>query len=92
MVHAIGPVGGIEDPEYKRIIQELMKLGIRPSGNKQIDKARLTQIKAEQAKKILEDKIERSNDNNVDKEREKLEELKTGAMQLAEINKLLLGL
>ena len=92
MIQAIGPIGGVEDPEYKRIIEELRKLGIRPTGKKFIDKARLTEAKSEQAEKMLESKIQKSNDDNTDKEREQLERVKIGAMQLAELNKILLNI
>ena len=92
MIQAIGPIGGVEDPEYKRIIEELRKLGIRPTGNKQIDKTRLTEIKSKQAEKVLESQIQKSSDDNTDKEREQLERVKVGAMQLAELNKILLNI
>ena len=48
MVAAVQAIhSAYSDPEYLRILQELMKLGIAPSGNKSIDKTKLEQAKAE---------------------------------------------
>ena len=48
MVQAIGAIGngfcGV-DQEYIRILMELHKLGIVPSGNKEVDKVKLEQEK-----------------------------------------------
>ena len=53
MVAAVQAIhSAYSDPEYLRILQELMKLGIAPSGNKSIDKMKLEQAKAELIQKI----------------------------------------
>ena len=53
MVAAVQAIhSAYSDPEYLRILQELMKLGIAPSGNKSIDKTKLEQAKAELIQKI----------------------------------------
>ena len=53
MVAAISSLGVHNyDPEYQRILQELMRFGIAPSGNKNIDKGKLEQAKTELIQKI----------------------------------------
>ena len=52
MVAAVSAIGPHSDPEYLRILQELMKLGIAPSGNKSVDKSKLEQAKLELIQKI----------------------------------------
>ena len=51
MIHAIRAISSYSDPEYQRIIQELRKLGIMPSGDPGIDRTKLNQAKAELLKK-----------------------------------------
>ena len=92
MVQAISAFNGKDDYEYQRIKMELVQLGIRPTGNQRVDKAKLTEIKTEKAEKVLEDRIQNDKSNNVDEDRKKLEELKTGAVQLAQINRILHGI
>ena len=94
MIQAIGAIGHDYDSEYIRIIRELQKYGITPTGNKQIDKARLRQIKQkeEQAEEFLLDKIIYEEDDEISNNRRQLEELRTGAMTLAQINRVLLGI
>ncbi len=89
MIQAIGAIGHYDDPEYIRIITELRKLGITPSGNKNIDRAKLIQEKNRLEEKFS---LENYQPNVNTSEREKLEEERTGATALAEINKILLGL
>ena len=98
MVQAIGAIGNqfnnFADPEYMKIFLELQNAGIKPTGNKQIDKARLEEEKKKIAEKI-HDKIENrqnvQNDNSNEKKK-KMEEQRLGAMNIAELNKILLGL
>lgn len=87
MIQAVGAISHYTDPEYIRIIMELRKLGITPSGNKTVDRGKL-----EQEKHKLEQKFKVEEKALPDVEREKLEEQRTGATALAEINKILLGL
>lgn len=87
MIQAIGAINKYTDPEYIRILMELRKLGITPSGNKTIDRQKLVD-----AKRHLEEKFEIKKETAPNIEREKLEEQRTGATALAEINKILLGL
>ena len=81
MVAAVQAIhSAYSDPEYLRILQELMKLGIAPSGNKSIDKTKL-----EQAKQNLQvQPLEAAQDT----QRAQLEELRPGATTVAELNKL----
>lgn len=45
--------GGGADEEYKRIIAKLLELGIKPSGSKSADKAKLRQIEMQKLKTEL---------------------------------------
>lgn len=97
MVQSVGAIGGIcnrIDPEYMQIIIELQKLGLSPTNNKAVDKARLNEEKQKLVKKIHE-KIEaaqQSQNTNATAERAKMEEQRLGAMKVGELNKILLGL
>ena len=98
MVLSISAIHAYNDPEYLRIIQELRKLGIAPSGNKSVDKAKLEKAKAELVKKIQEKQEDSTQnppafqvpniDNTIDSTRTQMEEKKLGAMTLAELNRL----
>lgn len=87
MIQAVGHVSNYIDPEYMRILAELRKLGITPSGNKIVDRQKLVQEKQK-----FEENLESSNYIERNTEREKLEEERKGATALADINKILLGL
>ena len=63
MIHAIRAISSYSDPEYQRIIQELRKLGITPSGDPGIDRTKLNQEKAELLKKIQSKEEEKFSDN-----------------------------
>ena len=95
MVQAISAIGNNQynDPEYMRIIQELLKLGLKPTGNKAIDKSRLEAAKQELAEKIQDKFQEQMQQGNVqDAQRNQMEIDKLGAMNVAELNKILHGL
>ena len=99
MISALGAASGLHiDSEYLRIIQELRKLGITPTGDKSIDSQRLNQ-----AKQALIEKIQSKENNNeqnigvqtispVDEaensKRAEMEEQRLGAMTVAELNRL----
>ena len=103
LVAAISAINHYSDPEYLRILQELMRLGIAPSGNKQVDKGKLEQAKAELIQKIQtrqqeEQKqelkiqpLEGVQDSQMS-ERARLEESRLGAMTVAELNRLYFGI
>ena len=103
MVAAVGAINSYSDPEYLRILQELMKLGIAPSGNKSIDKGKLEQAKTELIQKIQikhkeEDKqslqvqpLEEVMDTQNSK-RAQMEEERLGAMTVAELNRMYFGI
>lgn len=97
MVAAVQAIhSAYSDPEYLRILQELMKLGIAPSGNKSIDKTKLEQAKAELIQKIQTRQEEEQKQNlqvqpleaTKDTQRAQLEELRPGATTIAELNRL----
>ena len=100
MVAAIGAISSYSDPEYLRILQELMQLGITQSYNKSTDKSKLQQAKLELTQKI-QHKAEEEQKQNLqvqpleatqNAERAKMEESKLGAMTVAELNKIYFGL
>lgn len=103
MVTPVGAInisarGAYNDPEYMRIMQDLRALGLTPSGNKDADKAKLQQAKAELIQKIQEKDNEHNNSLQVqtiapidevqDNKRAELEEQRLGAMRIAELNRL----
>ena len=91
------------DAEYMRIVAELKRLGITPSGNKSIDTAKLEKAKAELITKIS-NKVHEENKNNLhvnaiepvdgtqNNQRAELETQRLGAMTVAELNKIYFGL
>jgi len=95
MVQAISSIGRdnpFSDPEYIKIVQELYQLGIAPTGNKNVDKARLESEKQKLAQKIEQKMQEQASSQNIDPQRNQMEEERLGAMNVAELNKILLGL
>ena len=107
MVAAIGAIGGNHyiDYEYIKILQELYKLGIKPTGIKEIDKARL-QVEKEKIIKQNKQKAENvqpadniqqtdktaQTDENESVERAQMAEEMLGAKTVSELNKILHGL
>ena len=99
MINAIGGLSLQFDAEYQRIIQELLSLGITPSGNKAVDAAKLAHAKAELVNKIKAKQTAEANANlqvqtiepadaaekNVQTE---MEEQRLGAMNIAELMRL----
>ena len=105
MIQAIRPISIAQsgDPEYQRILAELKKLGLTPSGNKSIDKGRLESAKQELVQKIQEKEnfnqqqqlqvqplnAVESTDNS---KKAEMEQQRLGAMNVAELNKIYFGL
>ena len=101
MIQAIGPVCPYVDPEYLRILQELLQLGITPSGNKTVDKAKLQEAKEKLIKKIQEKEqnhqtvqfnLNKDQNSVQNDERAKMEEEKLGAKTVAELNRIYFGI
>lgn len=104
MVAAISAISSSSyDAEYQRILQELMRFGISPSGNKTIDKGKLEQAKTELIQKIQnKNQEEEKNELQVeiigavqdsqDSKRAQMEEQRLGAMTLAELNRMYFGI
>ena len=104
MVAAISSLGVHNyDPEYQRILQELMRFGIAPSGNKNIDKGKLEQAKTELIQKIQTKNNEEEKQalqvqplegvlDTQDPKRAEMEEQRLGAMTLAELNRMYFGI
>lgn len=103
MVAGIRALHSYEDPEYLRILAELMKLGIAPSGNKSTDKMKLEQAKAELVQKIQTKHQEEEKQSiqfppleaimdTQDSKRAQMEEERLGAMTVAELNRFYFGL
>ena len=101
MINAVGAINSGSDPEYLRILREHMQMGVSPSGNKNTDAAKLKKLKAELVQKI-QTKQEEEQKQSIQvqpleatketQEKQKLEEERTGAMTLAELNKLYFNL
>lgn len=100
MIGAINSINSYSDPEYLRIMQELMRLGIAPSGNKTVDKSKLEAAKTELIQKIqIKQEEEQKQELQVqpleaaqDTQRAQMEEQRLGAMNVAELNKIYFGL
>ena len=95
MVQAIGAIGNNfnrVDPEYTRILMELYKLNVKPSGDKEIDKAKLEEEKHKLAEKIQQKFDVETPEKNNNSDKAKLEEQRLGAMTVGELNKVLHGL
>lgn len=100
MIAPVNTVNGFSDPEYIRILNELMRFGISSSGNKTVDKSKLEQAKTELIQKIQvkQDDEQKQNLQVVPSEgvqdaaRANLEETRLGAMTLAELNKIYFGI
>ncbi|MBQ4114701.1 hypothetical protein IJD34_04790 [bacterium] len=91
MLNAISKLHPYENDEHRRIVQELIALGLTPSGNLYIDKYKLNK-----AKEAEVTEFSLANPNTTIAEdyaaTAQLEESRIGATQLAKINRLLLGL
>lgn len=104
MIQAISPImNPYSDPEYLRILQELMRLGIAPTGSKDVDKAKLAEAKAELIEKIKQKETHSQKqelqvqpitpvDTVQDSKRAEMEEQRLGAMNIAELNKIYFNL
>ena len=91
------------DAKYQRILQELMRLGIAPSGNKSVDKNKLEQAKTELIQKIQTRNNEEEKQSlqvqplegvkdTQDSKRAQMEEQRLGAMTLTELNRMYFGI
>ena len=105
MVMAVGAIGSYgsnyQDPEYIKIIKELTQMWITPSGNKNTYVSKLKQAKTELIEKIQtkqneeqrqELKVQPLEASKESQQAQQLEYDRTGAMTLAELNKLYFGL
>lgn len=100
MIQAIGNASGLSiDAEYLRIIQELRRLGLQPTGDKNNDAQRLAQAKAQLVQKIQKQdetnsikslgvQIINSVNETYISEHTEMETQRLGAMTVAELNKL----
>ena len=92
-IGAIGSNSQLNDPEYIFIAHELQKLGIKPTGKKNIDQTRLLAEKKKLVQHIQEKMETKQPENNPDAEKmANLELQRPGAMTVAELNKILHGL
>ena len=92
MIQAIRPVGYDYDSEYLRIVRELQKYGLTPTGNKQVDKSRLNSARQNFVDKLKDELSKETTPNSHTYPDSSLEEKRVGANMVAEINKILLGL
>lgn len=102
-ISALNPNIGCVDSEYMRILMELRRLGIAPSGNKSVDQAKLEKAKSELITKIKSKEQEEQRIStqvqvidSVDEaqyaQRAEMEEQRLGAMTIAELNRLYFGI
>ena len=95
--------GEYVDSEYLRIINELRRFGLSPSGNKSTDASRLAQAKTELVNKLQ--KREQINnaerlgvqvmepvDESANAVKAEMEEQRIGAMNIAQLNRLYFGI
>ena len=99
MINAISNVAGLSiDAEHLKIIQELRRMGLEPTGVKSTDAQKLAKAKAELIQKIhkkeevnatqsLGIQIINSVDEKFYTERSEMEQQRLGAMTVAELNK-----
>ena len=104
MLNALGSISGVSiDAEYLKIIQELRRLGLEPTGNKGADAQRLAEAKTELIEKIhkkeesksvqsLGVQIISSVDESYVAEKSELETQRLGAMTVAELNRIYFGI
>ena len=87
------PVFGIPS-SYDEIVRRLRKLGIVPTGNKDVDRNKLISAVKKQAEKVAEkQEIEKNKEDDLrQKGLEKLEEERKGAEILGLYNRALLGI
>jgi len=90
LVAAISAISPYNDPDYQRIVQELLALGLAPTGNKSVDATTLASAKQKIRNRKEQNSI--NSQQNSDKNQQVLEEKKVGASLLGDINKVLLGL
>ena len=87
----LGGMSASADSEYEDIKKQLQKLGIKPTGNKQVDKAKLTEAK--QSMQAMKNKsASNKNGDKAQKQQEAAATSMTGAQNMADLNKYLLGL
>lgn len=95
MVQAIGAIGNQPnkmDSEYMMILMDLHKLGLKPTGNKAVDKATVEAEKIKIAEKIQDKMGVNVTEKTENPERSKMEEEKLGAMNVGELLKIYHGL
>ena len=92
MIQAIRPIGQDYDSEFLRIAQELRKYGLQPSGNPQVDKGRLESAKTEFVSDLQERYDIGLPEFEENPQRASMEEERPGAMAVAQLNRILLGI
>ena len=92
MIVSIGGISTGIPLEYAEIIQKMKKLGLVPTGNPVIDRARLIQEINRRVEKIEEKKKEEDKKIEKTEEKIKLEEQMLGAKTLGEQNKIFFNL
>ena len=88
MIVSVGGISTSIPLEYADIIQKLKKLGLVPTGNPVIDRARLIQEINRRVEKVEEKKKEEEKRIEKIDERNELEEQRLGAQILGEQNKM----
>lgn len=95
MILQIGAIRGGSSSDYPWILAQLRKYGLTPSGDENIDRARVKEAQRKEEEKFVIEKIENyfgEEKENTFNEREIMEQEKIGAMNVAQINRILLGI
>lgn len=74
---------------YKEVVRKLRELGVEPTGDAQIDKAKLRQVIE---KKVEKFELKKAEEKKKEEQLENLEESRVGAKILGEQNKIYFGL
>ena len=92
MIQAIRPIGQDYNSEFLQIAQELRKYGLQPSGNNQVDRGRIEKVKEEFISDLQEKYDVGIPEYENNPARASIEEERPGAMAVAQLNRILLGI
>ena len=90
MISSVGlGLWSVNFSNYKEVVRKLRELGVEPTGDAQIDKAKLRQVIE---KKVEKFELKKAEEKKKEEQLENLEESRVGAKILGEQNKIYFGL
>ena len=90
MISSVGlGLWSVNFSNYKEVVRKLRELGVEPTGDAQIDKAKLRQVIE---KKVEKFELKKAEEKKKEEQLENLEESRVGAQILGEQNKIYFGL